>query len=656
MESGERVAARGPRRSGARRPALGRLTRWVRMMLPDRLMFNPVFWKDSAITARKKGTFALRGLYMLLIVAVVGFAAIPLTDTLVFAGPAERMQAGTLFATTLAQVIQWTQFFALMISGPIIASGAIAQEKTNRSIDSLYATPLTRTQIMWGKLASRLVQILVLALMPVPILLMLRAFGGIDAVMTLQQTALILSAAAMTTSMGLLASVYSKRPWSVLGSTMLILLLLHLVLPVFLVRAVAGSMPTPDWVLIVAACIAPVYPFFTISSGGFGSWIGLSALVGPWLVFTAAVGVQLFIMSLITSSSSLLLRRVERPRGSQRRDAGGAAEAEVEAGTAVPPAAGGGFGASAARPISAAKPARRRRRVRGSRVVGDWPVFWRELRQPTIDLGRFQWLRWILFPAIGFAIAILFFVQMPSGERPYQEPYSYIALFALLGFYLMMVSLSRTAALVPHERSARTWDVLRTTPVGPLSIVLQKYFGSMMRPIVFGAALLLCMVPAVLLGVFHWAIVPLLALAMLQAMGLLAATGLLLGTMLRKGLAAMGANLGVAFGLWLLVPIGVAILADGFGRPNGGSEILWMNPFAQAGISMAGCYELSPNVLEERAVYGYGHRSEFPWPDEARTIGDHTFVLAWSSFAYLVVIGGCLGLASWRVGRMRPNA
>ncbi|MGP1347940.1 MAG: ABC transporter permease [Phycisphaerales bacterium] len=638
-------------------PPLRRIAHAGLNLSPHRLLFGPVFWKDTAISARKKGTFAFRGFYMALLIVVVLIGAIPLASELEYAGPAQRLQAGSQFAGMLAQIIQWTQFVALMIAGPILASGAISHERTSRSLDSLYATPITPAQIMWGKLSSRMLQVLVLAVMPLPILLMLRAMGGIEASVTLQQAGLTLTAATMTTSMALFASVHSRRPWAVITSTMTIVGLVHLIGPALLWASSVGQ-SVPGWALKSAFAIAPGFPFAAASfPSGASMFLGPVGLGGVSIVGLAAV-IHLLVAGVITSVAALMLQKVERPRGHVGSrvvdDPSPAAIAGEQSGGAVGDA-DPGEGTTEGKPSSRAR--KRRRRSRGcvtSRTVGDMPVLWRELRQPAIDLGRFQWLRWIIFPALGIGTALIFFIPLPDDERPYEHVASYIILFAALTFYLSLASLTRTTPLIPHERSARTWDVLRTTPLRPSSIVIQKYAGSMARIWLLCGVAVLAFTPSVLLGQLHWSAMPFLLLCLAQITGLLGATGLLMGSILRMGLAATGANLGVGVALWVLLPIAIATITNDLEQPL--AALVNANPAVEIVSTLTGCIELSPN---ERGHYGRhyaGWTDVFEWPDEQRTLGQHATILISNTVAYAGLIIGSLVLATKRLNALLPGA
>ena len=71
------------------------------------------------------------------------------------------------------------QLLAVLLIGPALAAGTIAQERERRTMEYLYATPLSNLEIIIGKLGGRVLQILYLVLSGVPVLALAMLLGGI---------------------------------------------------------------------------------------------------------------------------------------------------------------------------------------------------------------------------------------------------------------------------------------------------------------------------------------------------------------------------------------------------------------------------------------------------------------------------------------------
>lgn len=636
------LAVLGP----ARRSSLASwVRRFVWNLLPNRLLFNPVFWKDSAISARKKGTFAFRGVYMLLLLLVVGIAVATADENYWYSGAVARLEAGAQLAWMLTQTIQWTQLFILLLAGPILASGAIANERTNRSLESLYTTPLTNSQIVWGKITARMGYIFIVALLPLPILLMLRALGGIDATTTLLQTVIIMTGTTLTTSMGMFFSVHAKKPWRAVMSVVSLLVVYHLLLafvPILFAIMSANTMNLPDWLIQWCSMLSPIISFTSISFWDtFGQQSGVFQ-TDQLGVCLQAVAAQLGMSLVFGSLAVLRLKRAAKPsrvrRISNRRSKQavasppGADSPAPTANEAIVPVSEG---------MTAVRRRRKhRRRTKGSLVVWDHPVFWRDWRQPVIELPKLGILSVLLSILILFGIGWILWVELPDGTRIYQSVLVYGILYMVCSLMLLIAASMRTATLIAQERATRTWESLRTTPMSPWSIVVQKYFGSMAKPFCQAGALLLVMIVPVLLGQMRWTVVPFLGMTLFAAMAFLAATGMVFGSIFRKGMLAATVNIGMAAFLWILMPIFAAATT------SGGEGMLLINPAYQTAVTMEGCYNNNMHWSSSNS----GGRA-FDWYDEMISASEHAVRLLITLMAALFVVLFALMISAKRIER-----
>ena len=91
--------------------------------------------------------------------------------------PLDRMAS---FAASFAQMFFICQLIALSLITPVLAGGAIIEEKDRLTIDFLRASLLSNREIIVGKLLARLVYIFGFAMTGLPILTLTMLFGGID--------------------------------------------------------------------------------------------------------------------------------------------------------------------------------------------------------------------------------------------------------------------------------------------------------------------------------------------------------------------------------------------------------------------------------------------------------------------------------------------
>ena len=71
------------------------------------------------------------------------------------------------------------QLLAVLLIGPALAAGTIAQERERRTMEYLYASPLSNLEIVIGKFGGRVLQILCFVLSGVPVLALAMLLGGI---------------------------------------------------------------------------------------------------------------------------------------------------------------------------------------------------------------------------------------------------------------------------------------------------------------------------------------------------------------------------------------------------------------------------------------------------------------------------------------------
>ncbi len=165
-------------------------------------LFGPVFTYEILRLGRRRLTFVLRFLYVLAIVGLLALlyatwmARISRYGSLTTVRPSEL--AG--FAATFFEAFAAIQFAVALLLTPAYIAGSISDEKERRTLEFLLATDLKNREIIFGKLAARIANLLMYVLAGIPVLAFLQLFGGID-------PELALSAAASTaiTVLGLAA-------------------------------------------------------------------------------------------------------------------------------------------------------------------------------------------------------------------------------------------------------------------------------------------------------------------------------------------------------------------------------------------------------------------------------------------------------------------
>lgn len=531
-------AARPPVRPRSRRSAAPRPLRAIaRVVLrtlrhPLAVFSGPIFQIDNRIAGRRLRTYVARAAYLALLLAVVSLALISaLSDAGYSASAVARTQAVQGVAIQIAGVVFAFQFGALIFLAPTMTGGAIVEERLRRTLPALLTTPLTPLEIAGGKLASRLLQLIVLMLLSVPVLLAVRVFGGLPAEAILSVSAVTLCSAIAAAAIGVYASCQARRASTgalggllitvgLLGVPPVILQLVNVWLaedyPALLVRAFLGpSAPAsppqiPPWVFLL------VSPPLQILHGIMSAAVGSSPFGGGrWLWVWTCLGC-LAVAAFFLAAASLTLRRV------MRREAEGVR--------------------AVARAGKKPKPEERS----AERAVSDHPVLWRELRRPVLGSRRTVVLAWL-------AVAGMLALSLWRGglwEVGIQAGGFGLAMVALLASVAL-----RSAEAASGEREAQTWDVLLTTPLPPREIVFGKLAGAVRRqgfPLLVLAVLLAV---SAALKATHWAALVILPPLVIAPVVMLSGTGVLLSMLVKRTAVASAANLGLAIVFWLFIPL-----------------------------------------------------------------------------------------------------
>lgn len=576
-------------------PPRARLRAAVRSLAvdPASLLFGPVFQKEVRVAGRHRATYAARLLVPLILTGVVGAAYAGLTQDLRAYAGAQRLQRLQSLAPAMAMVMAWAQFGLLLFIAPVLTSSAICDERRARTLPALLTTPLTSAQIVGGKMAGRLAQVVILALVGAPLLLGIRVYGGLEARVIVATTAVTLSASLLAAALGLMFSIWHRRAAPAAIYAILSMVALTLV-PVAIITAIAVRSPGPPASLSILLALSPPVAMGGITAAVFeGGGGGPGSILHLDTIWIASSALSLGLAVIVLLFSTLALRRVLRAEA-----AGAVTEGRPRRRRPAPPATSSADGPTAdddgTAPADATAVAGGRRRAgtaahgsaRRESTVGDRPVLWREIRQNAFGSRRFFYA---LAAVASIALAWLYWSHgFFQGNASYLH--ATVAIVVVLGL-CAQASLACTGA-ISGERDARTWDVLLTTPLTPAEIVLGKFAGGLRRTWFAFAVLAFHCVLCLVIGAIHPLTVAHLFLITLGAATFLCGTGLLLSMLCRRGAAAAVVNIALGLALWFVVPIAVVLAGEMFGYGQGDTRwaldaAFTINPVAMAAAATA---------------------------------------------------------------------
>lgn len=560
----------------------------ARNLDPRALFFGPVFQKDMRISGRKLGVYIGRSLFAIALAIAVSIAFSSVwQSTHINQSSSARIQSLQGVAPVIVTSVLWVQFAAMLLLAPMLTGGAICEERRAQTLPALLTTPLSPLQIVCSKGASRLAQLVIIAMIALPVLLGVRLFGGVRAETVIAGAALSLSSALMGASIGLWFSVRAARGTTAALAAYVLLALITAGLPLIslAINAIAedrfpgARLPdvlgawAPDWPLrIPLPAILISSPPAALGAVTLAADQGLTVngfpVRGVWVGSTIwALLISVFSLTMASVSLRSVMRkslgapRLTRRQRKEQRRAAAAGEA-----TTIDPA---------------------QLRARRSRRVGSAPVLWREIRQ-----SLFPSRTMLVVSLLG--VAIIAAIMYLSIDRD-DEPLAFIPV--IIGTILLMLQAALLSSSgFSSERESRTLDVLLTSRLSPLQIVASKLLASIRRQWFIPLVLLVHMGVIVALGESHPIVLPCLVIIFLGPIVMLSGTGLFFSLRFRKSITASGCNLALALLLWLVWPILVGIL---FGALEiGGNEFgefvanvtLFTHPVAQSVITLEGAH------------------------------------------------------------------
>ena len=181
----------------------------VSILSAVRRLPGPVFDKELRVASRRRKSYVLRFAYVgLLTIFVVAawFASARggRGGSAVF--QASRMGIAGRY---IAVAVVWFQFIAAQLLAVTLLSGAITDEIRKRTLPVLATTPMSGPQIITGKLVGGLLPIIMLLAASLPLLTIVRVFGGVSLDYVLSGVCIIFAA---TMFIGALTLIPPKLP------------------------------------------------------------------------------------------------------------------------------------------------------------------------------------------------------------------------------------------------------------------------------------------------------------------------------------------------------------------------------------------------------------------------------------------------------------
>jgi len=408
-------------------------------------IFGPIFEKELRTASRQKKIFALRSIYLLILTAVIYCAWIANFRAFASANVYNMSQMSQI-GLTLLSTIGIFQFIALQLIAPVLTCTAISDEINASTLGTLMMTPITSFQIVAGKLFSKLLTMLLLLLISLPLLTVVRVFGGIEWNLILKLLAMTISSALFAAAVSLTFSIFHKKAYAAIIMTYITLISLYFVFPLLLAYS---SIISAGKSLYYGSILNPFSSLTMLISEAFNPGLSRPAafsMIEPLhqcILLLVLTFILLIFCSIIVRYIALHLaagENVYKPRSKQKTTS---TNDSHDPDLFV---------------------------TRRTRTLSGNPVLWKEVHTPLIASRRSQVI------LILFTIAALIFTYAKTWSESNQEYFHtlYTLVFMLIS---LIVAGIFSAITITGEKEAATFEVLLTTPLTARQIVYGKAMG-----------------------------------------------------------------------------------------------------------------------------------------------------------------------------------
>jgi len=577
------------------------LTSFWKLLDPVRLT-GPLFGKELRVSSRRKRNYLLRFVYVIALTVFVAGVWISVVQSQV----STTFQKSRLAVAgkEIIETIVMFQFFATQLVAVIMLSTSISDEIYHRTLGLLMTTPISSFQIVMGKLCSKLLQLMLLLGISLPLLAVVRIFGGVPWGYVLSSLCITITAVIFAGALSLfLKTIFIHSVIFALLPAMMGLLGLPILLsvPRSVVVYTANLYLNPFKAIVVVGNIA---------SRGAGAFY--------WPVHCA---IMLGLSAVLIALCSAVVRKVALRQ----------AVGQIEDGSRPK-----------RRRTAAKKIAHNAQAIGIVRRVTGSPVAWKDLRAPLIQGadGRNSMIGLIVT-----VTALLITYGLWARKGYLDADFTHVSYTCLFVFVAMILHIVFSATSITLEKESRTWPILLATPMDDWRILSGKAAAVFRRCMPVWLILAGHVILFVLAGYIHPVAIVHLSMLVLWLVVFLTCSGLYFSALFRRTTSAVVASFALAIVLWVVMPTGLALVSDVTRDERILAASAMANPAIQAGVIV---HAATGRYNADRSLGSL----EYEWMRQDLKIGPTTVILLISMLAYVF----CGFLFAWRAKcRLRRN-
>lgn len=554
---------------------------------------GPIFDKELRVASRRKRNYAVRSLYVVVLaflITLIWMESLMMTSYPSAVYMVSRMsEAGKVIIVTVV----WTQFIATQMLACIMLSTSISDEVYNKTLGVLVTTPINSFQIVMGKLLSKLLQILLIMALSLPLLSIVRVFGGVPWNFLISSFFINVVTVLFIGSISMFFSIYSKRAYLVIIFTVITTAVLFGLFPMLTGLCMAISRNFNEGAFF--GFFYHINPYFSMGLETAGM---MDPSVPKWFAncfWPIHCGIVLGGVFLVLSVCVAKVRKVAIMQIGGETDPVKYTSLEKQIKKQNKRIKAGETGKTPVQMSSAAVPDQTHfiepqiRRVTGS------PVLWKELRSPL--LGKHNVVK-VVFIVIGVLLLLLTYALF-AHENALDDNEShmvYVAIFMGIGMFLSAIL---PATTVTSEKESRSWILLLSTTLSSWEIIIGKLLGTFRHLLPVWSILFAHVCLFVLVGYIHPLAIIHLMIITASTVILLTGSGLLASVFFRKTTTAVVINITFALIIWLALPfITLMICAISHSSDDPAEFLMDCNPMVQAMVVMEATASRSLNSFD----------------------------------------------------------
>jgi len=512
---------------------------------------GPIFGKELRVSSRRRRNYVLRFAYLALLTI---FLVLFWLEEVRYGGSAvNRASRMGEAGMNITAFIVWFQFIAAQLVAIVMMSNSISDEIYNRTLGLLMTTPINSLQIVMGKLLSKLLQLILLLAITLPLLAIVRVFGGVPWAYVVSSLCIILTTAVFVGSVSMLFSIFSRRAYAVIILTVLTLAFLFAALP--FLSGLFWHLVTGDWPedkLTELIFYPNPYAVLGVNTGRMLSPRGIGGPTFYWPVHCAMI---------MAASAALMSFCVSRVRKVALRQAAGAPSDAGRTGKKVSPR------------HLARKAARPARRVNGP------PTLWKELRTPILRRHKLA-----AFVVISIALGLLFLTYLSlEAQNDLNDDDVQIVYVIIFVSAAMLFNVVLPATAITSEKESRSWPLLLATTLDDGQILFGKFAGVVRRCLPAWALLFGHLILFSFIGYIRPIAILQMAILAAWVIAFLTCTGLYFSARFKRTTTAVIMNFALVGFLWVLMPFLLLIIGE-ITRSGGDLAEFYLNtnPLVQA--------------------------------------------------------------------------